>query len=261
MFSNSCTYTFDGSFEGFLGVVFRGFRDKREPEAIIARSSLAQLPLGQVVHVDADPHEAERVRKGIIERSDRRNLRLLHVAFLSETPATNQVLWRYLKKLFAAPPGGYFRNMLDEDVHDLVQSARRVRREVHRFHGFLRFQRTKDDMYAAAIDPDNDIVRLLAPHFRARFHDRQWVIYDTRRSYGIWYDGERVREVAMEAGAFRPDTGLIREQARAHDEDYYTRLWQEYYDAINIIERKNHRQMKSFMPKRYWKYLPEKNKK
>ena len=260
LLSDNCIYTFDGSLEGFLSVVFRAYEEKREPRAIISRRSKAQLPMGEVVQVDTHPDQAVRVSKGIVERSDKRTLRLLHVAFLTESAQVNSLLWRYLKKLFSAPAGAYHRNLLDQEVYDLVQTARRVRKEVHRFHGFLRFQRTKDDMYAAAIDPDNDILRLLAPHFRARFPDREWVIYDTRRRYGIWFDKHCIREVEMEDEAFSPDSGRIRQSARAHDEDYYASLWQHYYDAINIIERKNHRQMRAFMPKRYWKYLPEKNK-
>ncbi len=256
---HACIYTFDGSFEGFLTVVFRAYEDKREPEAIISLDAQAQLPMGEIVHVDTFMHLAARLRNGIVERSDQKNLRLLHVAFLAESPETNMLLWRYLQKLFRDDDGEYFRNMLDEDVYTLIQTARKVRREAHRFQGFVRFQRTRDNMYVAAIDPDHDVVKLLSSHFRARFSDRHWLIYDTRRKYGIYYDMKSVQEVSMAGQPFDLDTGYIKKQARSMDEDYYRTLWQHYYDAINITERKNHRQMRSSMPRRYWKYLPEKN--
>ncbi|TVR43407.1 MAG: DNA metabolism protein [Bacteroidia bacterium] len=260
LFQKNCIFTYDGTLEGFFTVVFRAFQGKLEPSAIISRRAGSQIPLGDIIYVETSDEEANRVKKGLIERSDQKNLRLVHVAFLSGQQETDMLLWRYMKKLFNTTPGEYYRNMLDEDVYELVQTARRVKREVHRFQGFIRFQETKDNMYAAAIDPDNDIVRLLAPHFKGRYPDRQWLIYDMRRKYGIWFDLQSLHEVTFDENAFDLHTGYIRQQARAINEDYYKTLWQHYYDAINIIERKNHRQMKAFMPKRYWKYLPEKNK-
>ncbi len=260
IWKHECIYTFDGSFDGFLTVVFRAFEDKRQPEAIISLQESAQLPMGEIVDVATCPGQSARVRKGIVERSDHKNLRLVHVAFLSGLPESRMLLWRYLQKLFWDESGNYYRNMLDEDVYALVQTARQVRREAHRFQGFVRFQRTRDNMYVAAIDPDNDVVKLLSSHFRTRFPDREWLIYDTRRNYGIYFDLTSVQEVSMAEQAFSLDSGLIRKQARSLDEDYYRTLWQHYYDAINIMERKNHRQMKGSMPKRYWKYLPEKSR-
>ncbi len=259
--SDPCIYTFDGSFDGFLTVVFRAFDGKRMPEAIVSRAAQAQLPLGEMVHVETCNDQAARVRAGIAERSDEKNLRLFHVAFLAESPDTNMLLWRYLQKLFRDNRGAYYRNMLDEEVYALIQTARKVRREAHRFQGFVRFQRTRDEMYVAAIDPDHDVVKLLSAHFRSRFSDRHWLIYDTGRNYGIYYDLESVREVRMDTPAFDLDTGYIQKQARSMDEDYYRTLWQHYYDAINIAERKNHRQMRGSMPRRYWKYLPERSRK
>ena len=35
-------------------------------------------------------------------------------------------------------------------------------------------------------------------------------------------------------------------------------LWREYYAAVNIAQRPHEKQMKGYMPVRYWKYLPEK---
>ncbi len=253
-----CVFTYDGSLDGFFTVVFHAFHDRTEPSAIIPRGANTQIPLGSIIDVDTSVSKATRVRKGVVDRSDNRNVRLLHVAFLTGMPETNMLLWRYLKKLFQHPPGYFFRNMLDEDVYALVQTARRVRKEVHRFQGFVRFQKTKDQIYAAAIDPDNDVVKLLAPHFRARFPDRKWLIYDTRRKYGIYFDAEKLSQVELKGEAFDLTTGHIQQNARAMDEDYYRTLWQHYYEAINIMERKNHRQMRASMPKRYWKYLPEK---
>ncbi len=259
-FDKVVVYLYDGSFEGFLSVVFRIFEKRTEPEDIIPLLPDQQLPLGPCCHTDSCQQKADRVWKGLVARSSLKNAGLFRVAFLSGEPQKEMLLWRYLKKVFTACQKDFYRNMLDEDVFDMVQMARRVRREAHRFHGFVRFRQTREQMFFAPIDPDHDIIRLIAPFFKGRMSDQNWVIYDVKRNYGIYYDQQSLQEVVLKNPAFDLSSGRLHRTARAMDEDLYSKLWQHYYDAINIIERKNHRQMKQAMPQRYWKYLPEKNR-
>jgi len=258
--SNLC-FVYDGSFEGFLNSVFECFERRVFPEAMIPSSRPSQLLLGETLQVDADPQRAGRVRDGIVRRSSHRNASILQVAFLSELPGVEMLLLRYLQKLFADPTGQYWQNMLDDEVFELIQISRKVKKEVHRFHGFVRFQKTADGMYFAPIEPDHNIIKLLAGHFRERFATQQWIIYDTRRNYGIYYDLHSVKEMVFENHRIDFISGNVAQEVKDMDEDFYSTLWKEYYDAINIIERQNHRQMTNLMPKRYWKYLPEKGNK
>ncbi len=253
-------YFYDGSFEGFLTVVFEAFRCKQEPEAIIPTRSNIQIPMGEQVTIPRDDQKADRVWMAIKKKTNKKNARMLNIAFFAQEAQKEMLLWRYLKKVFTCSDPGFYQNMLDEDVNGVVDMARRVKREVHRFQGFVRFEKSVDGIYFAPIDPDHDIVRLLTSHFKARYADQPWVIYDTKRNYGIYFDTEKVLEVVIDDPNFDINTGNLKDHAKDHDQDHYRHMWQAYYDAINIIERKNHRQMKNYMPKRYWKYLPEKNK-
>ena len=44
-------------------------------------------------------------------------------------------------------------------------------------------------------------------------------------------------------------------------EEAFQALWIQYYESVNIAERPHEKQMKGYMPVRYWKYMPEKTKK
>ena len=44
------------------------------------------------------------------------------------------------------------------------------------------------------------------------------------------------------------------------EEDKFLKLWRLYYDSVTIPERKNEKQMYGYMPARYHKNLPEKNR-
>jgi probable DNA metabolism protein len=251
-------YLYDGSFFGYLSVIYEAFRTKVRPDAIIPMRPDIQMPLGESVTILRNEKNAQRVWAGLERTTCPKNARLVNIAFLAEEPQTEMLLWRYLHKVFTSALPGYYQNMLDDDVFDLVQMARRVNHEVHRFHGFVRFQKTADGIYFAPIDPDHNIVFLLTNHFKARYANQPWVIYDTKRKHGVYYDTTRAMELVIDNPGFNLSDGKLKEKARDMDQDYYANLWKAYYDAINIIERKNHRQMKRAMPQRYWKYLPEK---
>ena len=44
------------------------------------------------------------------------------------------------------------------------------------------------------------------------------------------------------------------------EEKMFEDCWIEFYNSVGIKERQNLKLMQNNMPKRYWKYLPEKNK-
>jgi probable DNA metabolism protein len=259
-FENDLVYAYDGSFQGFLSTIFCIFEKHSEPEDIIALLPDRQLPIIPLCHVNSCQNKSDRVWNGLVKRTSLKNAGLFRVAFLSGEPQKEMLLWRYLKKVFTSCQDDFYQNMLDEDVWEMVQMARRVRHEAHRFQGFVRFRQTREQVFFSPIDPDHDILRLIAPFFKGHLGDQKWVVYDVKRNYGIYYDQQTLQEVVLKDPAFDLSSGRLNKEARAMDEDLYSKLWQNYYDAINIIERKNHRQMKQAMPKRYWKYLPEKNR-
>lgn len=252
---------YDGTFDGFLSMIFYAFEHKLQPQEIFQEEQAVHDLFSEMVRVETDTIKAERVWNGLIKKSSQKNARMVHIAFMSQLPGVEMLLWRYLRKIFTSNHPDFYQNMLDEDVYEVVQTARKVKKEVHRFHGFVRFQQAADNIYFAPIDPDHDILPLLIPHFKSRYADQQWVIYDTRRKYGIHYDLKNVSEVQIENPAADFKTGTLPQEAKDENEDHYLKLWQSYYDSINIQQRSNKKQMTRMMPRRYWKYLPEKKDK
>jgi probable DNA metabolism protein len=253
-------YSYDGTFEGLLSLVFVAWERRQLPRAVFPEASLPPMVFDDLVKITTCLHQSHRVWQALVEKTSQRNASMLHVAFLSQETGMEFLVWNYLKRVFSGKEPEFWKNLLDDDVFDLVQLSRKVKKEVHRFHGLVRFQKTADGMYFAPIDPDHDILKLLASHFKARFATQRWVIYDTRRNYGIYHDLQSVKEIVLENHRIDFYSGNVANEVRDIDDNFYRTLWQHYYDAINIIERKNTRQMNRAMPRRYWKYLPEKNK-
>jgi len=81
------------------------------------------------------------------------------------------------------------------------------------------------------------VLPLITPHFIDRYADQIWVIYNTRRGYGMHYDGRTVQEVRF---AFVPDTAKLNApELQTPHEDLYQRLWQAYFKSVNIPARRN----------------------
>lgn len=52
--------------------------------------------------------------------------------------------------------------------------------------------------------------------------------------------------------------GILDEEMMAEDEKLFQDLWKRYFKALSIKERYNPRLQRQHMPRRFWKYLTEK---
>ncbi len=69
---------------------------------------------------------------------------------------------------------------------------------------------------------------------------------------------DKVEEVVISKKQFSEYNGQVKEALLDEGEDFYQKLWRSYFKHINIEERKNLKLQRQFMPKRFWRYLPEK---
>ena len=120
-------------------------------------------------------------------------------------------------------------------------------------------QQTIDDIYFAPIEPQFDVLPYTLKHFKNRFADQKWLIYDVKRDYGFFYDLDQVTEMTLNEKNFSIHDGKLADNLTQEDEATYQSLWKSYFKHINIEERKNLKLQRQHMPHRYWKFLTEKN--
>ncbi|MDQ2751942.1 MAG: TIGR03915 family putative DNA repair protein, partial [Bacteroidota bacterium] len=124
---------------------------------------------------------------------------------------------------------------------------------------FVRFQLTKDGLYYAVIEPDYNVLPLLVSHYKNRYADQRWLIYDGKRKWGIYYDLKMVESVELLFNDEVKGSGL--QIAFGEEEALYQSLWKTYFGSVNIKARKNTKLHIQHIPKRYWKHLTEKQPK
>ena len=150
----------------------------------------------------------------------------------------------------------------DEDVLEVRNTCRRVLHEQLRMKQFIRFQKAKDGTYLGVVSPDHNVLPLIIDHFQDRFNDQPWLIYDAKRHYGYYYDGKAVIRVTFEDETSVPfdlSNGKMHEEVLSENDKIFQDLWRTYFKAICIKERMNPKKQLSDMPRRYWKYMTEKN--
>ena len=234
----------DGSENCFYTAVFDAYKNK---DCIITSERDVQLGLGfDVIDVIADEDKAARVKAKInaLDRGAEEDITLL---LKSDNALKESVAFNYIKLIIEH--GGAVRGMLAHPtVIEMTDIRRRVYGEAHRLKGFLRFMENSDGVMYAPYSPDNDITEILAVHFAARFGAQPFVIHDIKRKIAALYDGN---EIVMT----RADDAEI---YLSEYENYFQNLWKQYYNSVNIESRPHEKQMKGYMPVRYWKFLPEK---
>ena len=235
-------YTFDGTKYGFLTVLLFAFRD---PSAILT-SGQAQIPLGMAtIDVPTDLTRAQKAEERLLS-FDPDCMFDLDRLLRCGMDDNEQVAFRYFR-LLAQKKRPVCKRLANPDVFTAVEYIKKVGHEIHKMHGFIRFMETESGALYAPFSPDNDICDLLVPHFRARLPQFPFVLHDVKRQKAAVYDGKDTF-VAPLAQA---------EILLAADENDWQNLWKEYYGAVNIPCRERLKQMRGYMPKRYWKFLPE----
>jgi probable DNA metabolism protein len=253
------TLTYDGTFSGLLSAIFESYLQGGSAYDIVAEDRHQAQLFEAPVLVPTEEAKAKRVLRGLQEKSGNAQIgRWLRRIFLTEQPGTERLILHYVRRQMKSEED-VSKDAGDEKISQLQRLHQQMGREVHRMHAFVRFQRTADDIYVAMINPDFNCLPLLGKHFSARYPAMEWLIYDTKRHYGLHWN-KHVKKAAFitltnqQDGQLRQLSTDILEQT----ESGYQHLWKTYLKAVDIPERRNMKLHLQHVPRRYWKYLIEK---
>ena len=227
-------YLYDKTFDGLLTAVFDAYFRKTFPDALLSEGDALPLFCDDLHTVVTDEEKAARVWRGLQNKVSSSALGCLTQSWLSELP----------------------------DVLRLAQIWKKVDGERVHIMQFVRFQKAADGTFFAAFEPQYNALPLTVQHFKDRFANQKWIIYDMKRRYGFYYDLQEVTLIAFDDDSREAHliTGMLDESLMDKDEKLFQQLWKTYFKAICIKERMNPRKHKQDMPVRYWKYLTEKQK-
>lgn len=154
------------------------------------------------------------------------------------------LLYRLLWRLRLQPD--LMQIATDADIIRARRMAKAVHHDQHKMEAFVRFReigRAPNNRFIAWFEPAHHIVEATAPFFSGRFADMRWSIL-TPDLCAHW-DGEAV---ALTSGV---------DKSAAPSDDRLEDTWRTYYASIFNPARLKVKAMKTEMPERYWRNLPE----
>ncbi len=249
-------FHYDKTFEGLLTALFDSYVRRSFPERLLRPGEPEPLFVDQSHTVITDPQKAGRVWSALERKLGSRGCNMAMHVWLSEGPGSDELLLRFLRKVIDA---GHrvAEDFADPDVLQVKQIALQVSREGEYLRQFVRFQKGGDGSYFAPVAPKFNALPVAIPYFTDRFADQRWLIYDTKRRYGYYYDLKQATEVTLEADEHLL-SGKLDDALMAEDEKLFQQLWRSYFKALTIRERINPKLHRQHLPRRFWKYLTEK---
>ncbi|MBD8388324.1 TIGR03915 family putative DNA repair protein [Dysgonomonas sp. BGC7] len=249
-------FFYDKTFEGLLTAVFDAYSRKVFPDKLLGEEDIPPLFMQESYTVITQEDRSARVWAALEKKMSKLACNMLSYAWLSEEEGSDELLFRYIRKTIDSKIS-IETNFADDDVLKLHQLAKRVAHEAQYLRQFVRFQKAADDIFFSPVSPRYNALPIAIEHFKDRFADQKWVIYDIKRRYGYYYDLHTMVEMTLDSDEHLLG-GKLDENLMAEDEKMFQELWKGYFKSMTIKERINLKLQRQHMPKRFWKYLTEK---
>ena len=240
---------FDGTFIGLLTSIYEAYYSFPNTELILSETNYCDNFLYSKNFIKTDQKKAEKVQTAIIKKAGITTLENIYLAYLSDYPDVYTKLLKYIKFAFSI---GFKVNehLYDKRAKDIIDIKNKVTKESHSFVGFIRFTLIDNKFLYSPIEPDYNILELLASHFKDRFSSENFIIHDVKRGIALRYISDKSEidfiEITLDEYNFLKDY-----------KDEFQTLWKTYFKYTTILERQNTSLQKAKMPKRYWKYITE----
>lgn len=243
----------EDSLEGILTAIFDAFVEKnkmteyKDGDISIAIGENHNLSLfAKQIQVETDLDKAQKTLLSIQKKiSYLAYKRVLSALCHFDEDRGNAVLGFLIKGF---PMGvRVLEDMADPYVMRVMELSRKVDNESHLFCGFVRFFDLGKFLYAE-IEPKCNVLPQIMDHFSDRYPNEHYVILDKKKNIALIHlaFGESFFVIGNEWNI------NLEEQ-----EDYFERLWSQYFKTIAIEERFNPRCQNNQVPKWYRKHMVE----
>lgn len=186
---------YDGTFNGFLTVVYTAFKERIRLADINPSNENQNNLFADSRTIITDVDKARKVWYGIEKRHPQAT-KQIYFCFLSEQEGVEFLLYQYIKTLFGKP--GESMNPATEGLSRKVGAlSDRVAMEKRQTEASVHFQSTSGNANFALINPRFNILPLITKYFRTRLPEGNWILYDIRRGYGLHYHHHRMEQLHL----------------------------------------------------------------
>ncbi|WP_375723729.1 TIGR03915 family putative DNA repair protein [Arcobacter sp. KX21116] len=236
---------YDGTFEGFLSLIYSVYYDKFKPKNIY-KSLPEEILFDEIKYIETKKENSQKVLDSI-KRIFPKNMlqKILNIFMCDKKDFEIQLLefiiigFKNQKELF---------NINNSCVFYINNLEKELFKNVHRMYAYTRFEELEDGCLYAKIDCNFNVLYFLAKHFIKRFNNQNFIIHDVKREIAF---------VKNDMNVSIENISSFETPIYSQNEEKFQKLWKSFFNAVSIKERENKKLQQSQVPLIYRTYMSE----
>lgn len=236
---------YDGTFEGFLSLVYEVYYKKLKPIKIY-KTLPNEMIFEEILEIETSQDNVLKVLNAIKTKFPKEILEKILNIFMCDSKEFEMALLEYIiigfketKQLF---------NINNSCVFYLNSLEKELFRNVHKMTGFIRFEELEDETLYAKVESKFNVVYFLGKHFLKRFNNQNFIIHDLNRKLAF---------VKIENDFSVQEVAYFDEPNYSSNEQKFQKLWKSFFSGVTIKERINSKLQQQMVPLIYRTYMSE----
>lgn len=236
---------YDGTFEGFLSLVYEVYYKKLKPTKIY-KTLPNEILFEEILEINSSKESGIKVLNAIKTKFPKEILEKILNIFMCDSKEFEMVLLEYIVIGFKDSKQLY--NINNSCVFYLNNLEKELFRVTHKLTGFIRFEELEDKTLYAKIEPKFNVVYFLGRHFLKRFNNQNFIIHDINRKLAF---------VKIENDFSIQEIAYFDEPIYSSNEQKFQKLWKSFFSGVTINERTNLKLQTQMVPLLYRTYMSE----
>ena len=236
---------YDGSFEGFLSLVYEVYYKKLKPTKIY-KTLPNEILFEDILEINSSKESGIKVLNAIKTKFPKEILEKILNIFMCDSKEFEMALLEYIVIGFKDSKQLY--NINNSCVFYLNNLEKELFRVTHKLTGFIRFEELEDKTLYAKIESKFNVVYFLGRHFLKRFNNQNFIIHDINRKLAF---------VKMQNDFSVQEVAFFDEPNYSSNEEKFQKLWKSFFSGVTINERTNLKLQTQMVPLLYRTYMSE----
>ena len=236
---------YDGTFEGFLSLVYEVYYKKLKPTKIY-KTLPNEILFEEILEINSSKESGIKVLNAIKTKFPKEILEKILNIFMCDSKEFEMALLEYIVIGFKDSKQLY--NINNSCVFYLNNLEKELFRVTHKLTGFIRFEELEDKTLYAKIESKFNVVYFLGKHFLKRFNNQNFIIHDINRKLAF---------VKMQNDFSVQEVAFFDEPNYSSNEEKFQKLWKSFFSGVTINERTNLKLQTQMVPLLYRTYMSE----
>ena len=236
---------YDGTFEGFLSLVYEVYYKKLKPTKIY-KTLPNEILFEEILEINSSKESGIKVLNAIKTKFPKEILEKILNIFMCDSKEFEMALLEYIVIGFKDSKQLY--NINNSCVFYLNNLEKELFRVTHKLTGFIRFEELEDKTLYAKIESKFNVVYFLGRHFLKRFNNQNFIIHDINRKLAF---------VKIENDFSVQEVAFFDQPNYSSNEEKFQKLWKSFFSGVTINERTNLKLQTQMVPLLYRTYMSE----